>query len=194
MNELQQSAPEMGIKDFLTVLRRRKWVIIPLMLLCLGAAIAWTLYTPKIWRAEAQLMLVQRAPTTSVSDNSSPPMIESMETEVGMIQSSAMAERTLAQLKNDALVQGQSSTSVTLDPQEIQEAVRVTNPIDSNLLDISADAPDRKDAARPGECGRSCVCPLEERHRAARHSGRGAEPPIPRRARRMMPCCWRSRR
>ncbi len=148
MNELQlqQSAPDMGIKDFFTVLRRRKWIIIPIMLLCIGAAVAWTMLTPKTWRAQAQLMLVQHAPTLNAVNDTNPAVIESMETQVGLIQSDAMAERTLAQLKNDALVQGQSTATVPMGVEEIAGAVTVTNPIDSNLLDISADAQDRKQA------------------------------------------------
>ena len=141
MNELQTNNPEMGMKDFLAVLRRRFWVILPILLLCLGAAFLWTANTQKTWRAETQLMLVQRPPSSgnNSADSVEPQAIESMETQVGMINSVAMAQKTLDWLKNDAYYRTHSSeVPFTLD--DIQNGVKVVNPLDSNLLDVTADA------------------------------------------------------
>lgn len=140
MNELQTNNPEMGMKDFLAVLRRRFWVILPILALCVGGAYFWTLKTQKTWRAEAQMMLVQRPPSSGNSaDSVAPQAIESMETQVGMINSVAMAQKTLEWLKNDAYYKSHSSeVPFTLD--DIQNGVKVINPLDSNLLDVSADA------------------------------------------------------
>jgi len=61
MNELQPNNPEMGVKDFVAVLRRRAWLILPILLLCVGGAYAitmgtpWTKGIPKTWKGEAQV-------------------------------------------------------------------------------------------------------------------------------------------
>ena len=140
----QAGSPEIDLKDFSVMLRRRRWVILPIVLLCLGAAYLWTLNTPKTWRAEAQLQLVPQeifSNITQTNNNAAPPPPESMETQVAMIQSSAMAERTLDQLKNDSLMHGGTSdTGFTMDG--IEDAVKVTNPLDSTLLDVTADGSD----------------------------------------------------
>jgi len=136
------------MKDFSQMLRRRKWVVLPILLLCLAGAYLWTLNTPKIWRAEAQLQLVPQAifsNTAQSNSNSSAPSTETMETQVAMIQSPGMVERTLSQLKNDSLVHnGTTDTNYTLD--DIQDAIKVTNPLDSTLLVVMADGTDRGQA------------------------------------------------
>ena len=130
------------------MLRRRKWVVLPIILICLGGAYLWTLNTPKVWRAEAQLQLVPQAifsSSSATNTNSAAPTAETMETQVAMIQSAGMVERTLNQLKNDALVHGGTTdTSFTMD--SIQDAVKVTNPLDSTLLVVTADGTDRTQA------------------------------------------------
>ncbi len=148
MNELQPNNPEMGMKDFVAVLRRRLWLILPILLLCLGGAYEWTLHTPKTWRAQSQLELVHHTPSSSSGSLAgvSTQTDESPETQMGLIQSSEMARRTLNQLKNEALVKGQSSESVPFTVDQIENGVKVTNPIDSALLDITADANDREQA------------------------------------------------
>lgn len=140
--------PEVDIKDFSAMLRRRNWVILPILLLCLLGAYVWTINTAKTWRAEAQLQLVPQqifSSTTPTNNNSVPETPESMETQVAMIQSSEMMERTLDQLKNDSLVHGGSSdTGYTMD--SVQDAVKVTNPLDTTILDITADGSNRTQA------------------------------------------------
>ncbi len=144
----QGGSPEIDIKDFSQMLRRRKWVVLPILLLCLGGAYLWTLYTPKIWRAEAQLQLVPQAVfsnTAQSNSGSSAYSTETPETQVTMIQSPGMVERTLSQLKNDSLVHnGTTDTNYTLD--DIQEAIKVTNPLDTSVLVVTADGSDRAQA------------------------------------------------
>jgi succinoglycan biosynthesis transport protein ExoP len=147
MNELQPNNPEMGMKDFMAVLRRRIWVILPILLLCLAGAYEWTLRTPPTWRAETTLKLVPHAvPSGNSLGGVQAQADESIETQLGLIKSSEMARRTLYQLKNEALVKGDSSTSVGFTQDEIQDAVKVTNPADSALLYITADATNREQA------------------------------------------------
>lgn len=136
------------MKDFSAMLRRRKWVILLIVLLSLGAAYLWTINSPKTWRAQAQLMLVQKSPAANSNsiNGDTTPMFETMETQVGMIESVAMAQRTLNQLKNDAMLTG-GSTEIPYGVGTIQDSIKVTNPLDSTLLDITADGNDRQQAA-----------------------------------------------
>ena len=152
MNELQPSSPEMGMKDFLAILRRRIWVILPILLLCLGGAYAWTKRTPPTYRAESQVVLIQRGPSSSSLEDMAPQTMESMETQVGLIESPEMARQTLNWMKNlnnqqVVLKEGVPDGPVPLTQDDILEGVKVTNPLDSNLLDITADANDRKQAS-----------------------------------------------
>ena len=158
MNELQPNNPEMGVKDFVAVLRRRAWLILPILLLCVGGAYAitmgtaWTKGIPKTWRAEAQVEVLHRAPVASSNtlQGAQPQADESMETQMGLIQSGAMADKTLYELKNEALAKTHNS-DVPFTKQQIEESVKVTNPTDSSLLNISADANDPEEAKQMAE-------------------------------------------
>ena len=162
MNELQPNNPEMGIKDFVAVLRRRFWVILPILLLCVAGAYAvtmgtpWTKGIPKSYHADSELQLIQRAPTAAGNeavDGMSMQTVDPIETEVALIQNREMVRRTVAELINAANDRKKNNTAtvtdiVTLetDPitlaNNIQGAVKVTNPTDSNLLIVTADAND----------------------------------------------------
>ena len=136
------------MKDFVAVLRRRFWVILPLLLLCVAGAYAvtmgthWTAGIPKSYRAESQLMLVQRAPSSGndPADSVTGIAASPIETEVVLIQNREMAQRTADYLKNHALFVGETKDTATLSQDEVQGAVKVTNPTDSNLLVVTADA------------------------------------------------------
>ena len=148
MNEMQPNNPEMGMKDFVAVLRRRFWVILPLLLLSVAGAYAvtmgtpWTAGIPKAYRAESQLMLVQRAPSSSgdPADAASAQVASPIETEVALIQNREMARRSAAYMKNAAYITGQVQDTAALTQDQVQGAIKVTNPTDSNLLVVTADA------------------------------------------------------
>lgn len=150
MNELQPNNPEMGIKEFVSVLRRRFWVILPILLLCAAGAYAvtvgtpWTKGIPKSYRAESELQLIQRAQTAGNEsvDGMNTQTVDPIETEVALIQNREMARRTAAELKNTALKAGQTTDTSSLLADDIQAAIKVTNPTDSNLLVVTADAND----------------------------------------------------
>ncbi len=150
MNELQPNNPEMGIKEFVAVLRRRFWVILPILLLCVAGAYAvtmgtpWTKGIPKSYRAESELQLIQRASTASNDsvDGMNTQTVDPIETELALIQNREMARRTAAELKNKAIGAGLTTDTSSLSSlaDAIQRAVKVTNPTDSNLLIVTADA------------------------------------------------------
>ena len=136
------------MRDFIAVLRRRFWVIPPLLLLCVAGAYAvtmgtpWTAGIPKAYRAESQLMVIQRAPSSGSdpADGASAQAASSIETEVALIQNRKMAEMTAFYLKNNVYSAGDTKDTATLTQDEVQGAVKVTNPTDSNLLVVTADA------------------------------------------------------
>ena len=136
------------MKDFVAVLRRRFWLILPILLLCMGGAYAWTLHTPKTYRAESELEVIQRPPTsnTNSADQAVQQPIESMETQLALIQSGEMVQRTSYELKNGGIYSHQTSDTPSLTLQEIQDSLKITNPMDSNLLVIAADGGDPRQA------------------------------------------------
>ncbi len=151
MNQIRQnnSEPEMIITPNAIgeVLWRRKWLVIIIVSLSLALAALVTINTPKRWRADAQMVLIQRAPNavvTPASDYSSP-IIEEVGTQVGMIESPAMAEHTIQWLKNQALVRGRSTASVQISPDALSNELTVFNPRDTSLLNISVigDSPEQ---------------------------------------------------
>ena len=106
MNELQLNTvrysppPEaptqsaMTAHDLALVLWRRLWLIALIMAVSTTTAVILSKRTPKAWRASAQLLLVQRAPmmVTSSQSMSSAPMVESIDTQITLLQSRALAQ------------------------------------------------------------------------------------------------------
>ena len=151
MNALRQNDTDMPPPAIAlgSVLWRRKWIVLLGSLIGLALGLALTLHTAKKWRADAQMVLLQRAP--SVSNNTIPsysaPILETVDTQVGMIQSPAMAERTITYLKNKALAEGKSTDTVGVAPGELSDAITVFNPRDTNLINVSVAASEPTQAA-----------------------------------------------
>ena len=105
MNELQRNnfqysafqeapaQPSMTAHDLALVLWRRLWLVVLIMVVSTMTAVVLSKRTPKAWRATAQLLLVQRAPmmVTSSQAMSSAPMVESVDTQITLLQSRALA-------------------------------------------------------------------------------------------------------
>ncbi len=150
MNELQQAnyqAPqqpsyqvETGLGDVARALWRRKWIILILVPAFLVGAHFYTQHLPKQWQAEAQLLLVQRAEyggQGAPDSRYTPPAPNSVATQIGMLRTAAMADRTLSWLKNQELTTGQSADTSQLSIGALQGAVSVSNPTDSQLINIA---------------------------------------------------------
>ena len=146
MNEPEPDNPEKPPTG-----RRRAWLLLP-VLLSLAVAYLWLHQVPnqapKTWRAETRLEILHHVPIDSSSplDGVPPQEDPSLETQIALIQSGEMAQRTLIQLKNDALMKGLSPDSVSFTPDQIERAVRVTNPTGTNILVVTTDANDREQA------------------------------------------------
>lgn len=157
MNQMQQpwdSGRAINAGDVARILWRRLWVIALIMMVSVGAAAYVSKHTPKRWRADASVLLVQRATTVAPTAQASytAPMIETPETQLALLQSYEMAARTLAYDKNayiKSLKDPKSSYNSNLydpnlRPEDLQKAITVANPKDTNILDVQVEADNRE--------------------------------------------------
>ena len=151
MNALRQNDTDMPPPAIAlgSVLWRRKWIILLGSLIGLALGLLITLHTEKKWRADAQMVLLQRMPSANANPipSYSAPILETVDTQVGMIQSPAMAERTITYLKNKALAEGKSTDTIGVDAGELSEDITVFNPRDTNLINVSVAASEPTQAA-----------------------------------------------
>lgn len=112
MNELQREtfqysapqetpAPPVTARDLTLVLWRRLWLVVLIMAVSTATAVVLSRRTPKAWQATAQLLLVQRAPmmVASAQSLSSIPMVESVDTQITLLQSRSLAEKAAQRVK-----------------------------------------------------------------------------------------------
>ncbi len=122
------------------VWQRRAWLLL-LVLLCLSGACA---PVPKTWRAEAQIMVLSPAPAApgDLLGVTPPQADESMETQIALIQNREMARRTIAQLKNAALIEHRQNDVTFPTQDDVQKAVKTTNLPGTRILVVTAEATD----------------------------------------------------
>ncbi len=149
--------------DLGRILWRRLWVIALILTLCVGSAYVVSKRTPKRWRATAQMVVIQRAAplVASTQGGSSGPLIESTDTQVAMLQSNAMAKRTVDWMRNLAL-DPERAREFARQPEsfrqlaeeyvrlsaperqraadELQQAITAAASKDTNLLNVSVEA------------------------------------------------------
>ncbi len=141
-----QVASHVSIQDVLAILWRRLWVIALILATSLGTAAYVTKYAPKRWKSTAQLLLIQRAAPIVTGTFQGPvqgPMVDSVDTQVAMLQSYAMARRTIDWMKNDALSKGQSPEPIDTSAEQLQKSLTVSSPKETNLIDVSVEADSR---------------------------------------------------
>lgn len=147
MNELQREIfhshtpqealdpPPMTAHDLALVLWRRLWLVALIMAVSMTAAAVLSERTPKAWRATAQLLLVQRAPMMVASAQflSSAPMVESVDTQITLLQSRALAQTAAKKVGISAdILLGASSVA----PQKEGD----------NVIDVTVEADSRRHA------------------------------------------------
>ena len=120
--------------------QRRAWLLLP-VLLCLSGACA---PVPKTWRAEAQIMVLSPAPAApgDLLGVTPPQADESMETQIALLQNHEMAQRTIAQLKNAALIEHRQNDVTFPTQDDVQRAVKTTNLPGTRILVVTAEATD----------------------------------------------------
>ena len=123
------------------MIKARRKVISLIMVSCLAVAVILSFVMHKKWDATGQLVLNQKDPrmvTEQQIKDYEVPNSESIETQLGLIQSPAMQQRIIDKLKSDAVSRGEASSSITYQPKDIQKLVTVTNPKDTAILNVDA--------------------------------------------------------
>jgi len=147
MNELQRdnlsggafqdggAQPAATARDLALVFLRRLWIVALIVAVSAATALVLDRRTPRAWRATAQLLLVQRAPTlvTSTQPMTGGPMVESVDTQITLLQSRDLAQKAAKNLgiSADALL---AATIVT--PQKEGDGV----------IDVAVEADSRRHA------------------------------------------------
>jgi succinoglycan biosynthesis transport protein ExoP len=142
------------------ILWRRKWTFLSVFVGVVGLVTALAFIKKPRYDATAQLIVTARgaAPSTATESNTANDLAvtgitpETPQTQIGMIMSDGMMQRTLDQLKNDALAAGRPISSIGIDDpvqfeQDFQDLVKVVNPLDTNLVEITVSQHDAKKAA-----------------------------------------------
>lgn len=192
MQQLTSSAPAPGgpgepdgefrLSSAAAVLWRRRWIALAVLLACLAAALFWTQRAPRRWRAEAQMALIQREPSAPRAGQGeyAAPLVETVETQVGMLQSEAMAQHTLDWLTEDARRHARPAPRLTRE--ELQRAMTVSNPRDTNLLNVSVAGSSRDEAREIA--GAVCLAFLRWKREMARQDIQQTEQSLQMRAQR----------
>ena len=122
------------------VWQRRAWLLLP-VLLCLSGACA---PVPKTWRAEAQMIVLSPSPPAPGDPLGVIPSRadESIETQIALLQNHEMARRTIAQLKNAALIEHRQNDLTSPTQDDVQKAVKTTNLPGTRILVVTAEATD----------------------------------------------------
>lgn len=139
--------PVIRLRDIALVLWRRSWVIVLVLAASLGVTYFVTKHTAPTWKASAQILLIQHANNMGgPSMSSATPVVETVDTQVGMLSSYEMAKRTIEMLKNELYSKGESTENVGITPDDFQNNLTVTQYKETNLVDISVEAPSRQRA------------------------------------------------
>ena len=129
---------ETSLGDVARALWRRKWILLLVVPLFLIGTYFYTQRLPKQWQAEGQMLIVQRAGAAPVGPQGYiPPATESVSTQIGMLRTAAMADRALSWLKNKELRDGQPLDTEGIGIGTLQNAVNVSSPADSDLINLS---------------------------------------------------------
>ena len=139
------------------MIKARGKLIALIMFLSITVAVVLTFVMHKKWQATGQLVLQQKDPrmvTQEQIKSYEVPGEESIETQLGLIQSPAMLQRIIDRLKSDAVSRGLPSSSVDYEVDDIQRLVVVTNPKDTAILNVNAigDSPDKALALADATC------------------------------------------
>lgn len=138
------------VREVAGVLWRRLWIVVLILAVSLGTAALITYNTTPRWRGIGQLILVQRTAPVPGSAQQAPSgrdMVESVSTQLGMLQSYEAARRTLEWLRNQEL-KGEVPEDVTarLDPWKLQDDIQVSSSENTNIITVQVEAPSRERA------------------------------------------------
>lgn len=138
------------IRDVFRIVWRRIWIILIIVAAAVGTATYISFNTPERWRAQSQIILVQKTPpvyNVGQQQGGSGNLQESAATQVAMLRSYAMAIRTLTYLRNQEL-EGNITADMYrgLDPEKLLKNMDVAAAEGTNMISIQAEAKSREQA------------------------------------------------
>ncbi len=142
---------DISLGEIATILWRRRLVFLLALAACLGPAALISHRMSKQWRAEAQMVLIQRATTGSEASKATsyaPPVIETVDTQMAMLQSDAMPQRALDWLRSRPGPAGAVFGGKEWTAAAFQHAVTFSNPKETNVIQVSAEAHSPEQAAQ----------------------------------------------
>ena len=146
------SAPQhqdVSLRSVGKTLWRRKWLILLVILVCVGLAALASKVLPKQYMAEAQILFTQETPSpTGVNeDPDAPPRNETIGTQVSMLLTRSMSERAAAAIQKSADKVGLKLGEKDVDPDELRTRIRIDNPEKTDLITLSIEAENPEKAA-----------------------------------------------
>jgi len=163
---------EISLGEIAGVLWRRKAAFLLILAACLGlAALVSHRMTPR-WRGDAEMVLVQRDTTNDASKTGyAAPLIETVDTQMAMLQSSAMPQRTLDWMRSHPGPSGSLPSGKPWTAVSLEKAITITNPKETNVIQVSAEAPSREQAAQVANA--VCQAFLQWKRETAQQQVRG---------------------
>ena len=153
--QLSNHRPDITFGEIAGILWRRKAVLLLILIACLAlAAFASHRMTPR-WRADAEMVLVQRDTRSDAAKTVyAAPVIETVDTQMAMLQSVGMAQRTLEWLQSHSSKMNTPPAGKEWTITTLQKAVTITNPKETNVIQVSTEA------ASPGQAAQiaDAVC------------------------------------
>lgn len=134
-SSLPPAEPTITAHDLALIVWRRLWLIALIIIVSTLTAAYLSKRTPPAWRASSQVLLVQKAPIMAATPQAvaSAPMVESIDTQITLLQS-----RELAQL---------AANKVGVSAEVLQGASAITPRKDGdNVIDLTVEAPSRQNA------------------------------------------------
>jgi polysaccharide biosynthesis transport protein len=123
------SGGEVSIRALLTALWRRRWVIVLCQIVVLGLTVAWLTQAPSTYVATSMVVLNARQPEVLRVDPAAPGLVvtqSGVETEMEVLQSPALAERVINQLK--LLNDPEFNTSIAPPPSMVSVVLEHLDP------------------------------------------------------------------
>ncbi len=149
-----QPAPtrsDISFAEITQMVWRRKMVFLLLLAACVSLAALASHRMSKRWKATAGMVLVQRATTMdTVKPSYAPPVVETVDTQMALLQSDAMPQRTLHWLRSQAGATGAAWLGNEWTASKLQHAVTIINPKETNVLQVSVEGASPEQAAQIG--------------------------------------------
>jgi succinoglycan biosynthesis transport protein ExoP len=143
-----------SLRDIEALLWRRKWIMLLVMAVALGATYWITARMPRKWQATSLLIVNPGAPSMSTSSDSVniTPLTETPETQLTLLKAYGMRDRTVNWMKNDAFAKGEASDKLGMINdssiwEHFNELVKFSNPENTSVLEITATMTDPNRAA-----------------------------------------------